>query len=93
ITRAVIEHARRNGGVVTRAEALALGLSPTTLARRVQDGVLARVARGVYALPGASEPNLVILEGACRKLGSVVSHQSAAAMHTLDRYQQRETIS
>lgn len=87
ITRAVIEHAQRNGGVVTRSEALALGLAPTTLATRVRDGVLVRVARGVYALPGASEPDLVILAGACRKLGAVVSHQSAAVMHTLDRYQ------
>lgn len=81
----VIAFAAKNGAVFTRAEALALGMSGTTLLRRVDEGVFVRHAPGVFALPGARDPHLLDLHVACRKLGAVVSHQSAAYVHDLDR--------
>ncbi len=50
---------------------------------RVRDGVFVRVARGIYALPGAATRHEVILDAACRALGAVVSHMSAAKLHKL----------
>lgn len=81
----VITFARRNGGVFTRDEALALGMTETTLRRRVAEGVFVRLRPGVLALPGAPDPHILDLQTACRKLGAVVSHQSAAYIHDLDR--------
>lgn len=81
----LIEFARLNGGVFTRSEALALGMTPTTLQRRIAEGVFIHHGPGVLALPGASDPHVLDLHVACRKLGAVVSHQSAAYLHELDR--------
>ena len=84
-TREVIEFAESHGGVITRSEALALGMAPTTLSRRVNDRVLIRVRGGVFALPGTTDHHRANLEAACRKLGAVVSHQSAAFFLALHR--------
>jgi hypothetical protein len=78
---AVLNYAINNDGVVTRREALALGISPRTLDRRVDDRVLIKVAPGVYALPGALQSNRSTLRAATRALGAVVSHQAAAWTH------------
>lgn len=83
--RSVIDHARKNGGVITRGEAIALGMSARTIRRRVADGVLIDVCPGVLALPGSTDPHLLDLRAACHKLNATVSHQSAAFVHGLDR--------
>lgn len=81
----VIELARRNGGIFTSSEALALGMTRTTLRRRVDEGVFVRHSPGVLALPGAPDSHILDLRVACRKLEGIVSHQSAAYVHDLDR--------
>ena len=83
----LIEHARDHGGVVTRSEALALGVPSTTLSRMVRQGILYRSGAGAYSLPGFDDQHLVPLHTACRKLGAVASHQSAAQIHRIDRPQ------
>jgi Transcriptional regulator, AbiEi antitoxin/Protein of unknown function (DUF559) len=83
-TRELIEYARANGGVVTTSEALAIGMSKTTLARRAEAGVLRRIGRGVFMLAGTEEEHDSILEAACRKLEAVVSHESAGRLHRFD---------
>ena len=83
-TREVIEYARSNGGIVTRGEALALGMSRTTLARRVDSGIIDRIKPGVFRLPGTQEEHDSYLEAACRSLGAVVSHESAGLLHGFD---------
>lgn len=90
----MIDFARRNGGIVTRSEAIALGMAPRTLNRRVAEGILVELRPGVFALPGAPDPHLLDLATACRKLGAVVSHQSAAYLHGLHRPRQiKPTVS
>lgn len=81
----VIELARRNGGIFTTSEAFALGMTATTLRRRVADGVFLRHSPGVLALPGAPDSHVLDLRVACRKLEGIVTHQSAAYIHDLDR--------
>jgi len=83
-TATLIEHARGHGGVVTRTEALALGVPSTTLSRMVRRGILYRSGPGAYSLPGFDDEHLVPLHTACRKLGAVASHESAAQIHRLD---------
>lgn len=80
-TKAVIRHAVGNDGVITRREALALGMTSRTLDHRLEDGTLVRIANAVYALPGALESEASMLAAAVKGLGAVVSHQSAARVH------------
>lgn len=80
-TKEVITFAKRNGGIFSTQEALALGMVRATLHRRVADGVFVRVGQGLYALPGtATRPDLA-MRAAHRLLEAVVSHQSAARIH------------
>lgn len=83
-TRIIIDYARGHGGIVTTQEALRLGMSRSTLMRRVKDGVFSRIRDGVYSLPGLATRYQIDLEAACRVLGGVVSHESAARLHGFD---------
>ncbi len=80
-TNSVIEQAKKHGGIITTAEALSIGMSSSTIARRVEDGIFARLKRGLLALPGASTRPDALLRAAGRILGAVTSHYSAAALH------------
>jgi very-short-patch-repair endonuclease len=67
-------------GVISRQEALAIGLTTNQIARRVQSGVWEVLCPGVYHLAGApmtplSRLRVAVLAGGA---GSAVSHQSAA---------------
>jgi very-short-patch-repair endonuclease len=79
--KSIIRHAMANDGVITRREALALGVKPRTLDHRLGEGVLVKVATSVYALPGVFESEAAVLGAATRALGAVVSHQAAARLH------------
>jgi Transcriptional regulator, AbiEi antitoxin len=72
--------------LVTVDQLRTLGLSSSTISRRVASGRLHRLYRGVYSLV---PPNLLIAQGhylaavlACGP-GAVLSHRSAAALHGL----------
>lgn len=82
-TKEVIEFARRNGGIFSTQEAVALGLSKATLGRRVSDGIFVRLAPGVLALPGTATRPDIEMRAALKTLGAVVSHQTAARIHGL----------
>jgi hypothetical protein len=73
-----------SGGVITRPEALALGVPSSTLKEWVRSGRLVRVGTGIYVLPGVLEHERTTLQAATRALAAVVSHESAARMHGLD---------
>ena len=79
-TKAVILHAMANEGVITRREAVALGMTPRTLDHRLQDGTLVKIATSVYALAGVLGSESSILGAAAKGLGAV-SHQAAARIH------------
>ena len=74
-------------GIVTRAQLLNAGLSASSIDKRVKDGWLNRLHRGVYrvgpvAAPGAAEMAAVL---ACGE-GAVLSHRSAAGLWKLLPY-------
>jgi len=82
-------------GLLTRRQAEMAGVSPATLQRLATQGVLRRVAQGVYLLTGASLPDLVDLRAAWLQLApetqawertpeqGVASYRSAAVLYDL----------
>ena len=82
-------------GLLTRRQAGRAGVSPATVQRLASQGVLRRVAHGVYLLAGAPAPDLVDLRAAWLQLApetpawdrspeqGVVSYRSAAAVYDL----------
>jgi very-short-patch-repair endonuclease len=80
----LMKYVADNGGVVTRSEVIALGLSPRTLSRRVATGQLVSAARGVFVLPGVSWDERAQLRAATARLDAVASHESAARLHGVD---------
>ncbi len=82
-------------GFVTRRQADGAGVSPATLQRLSNDGVLEREAPGVYHLAGAPIPDHAPLRAAWLQLApetpawqrrpeqGIVSHRSAAALYGL----------
>lgn len=81
--------------MLTRRQAELAGVSPATLQRLSDQGVLRRVAQGAYLIAGAPPPDLVDLRAAWLQLApstpawrrspeqGVVSHRSAAAVYDL----------
>lgn len=76
-------YAASNSGVVSRSEALALGVSSSSLHRWVGEGRLVKVGTGIYVLPGVLTTERSLLRAATAALGAVVSHESAARLHGL----------
>ena len=77
--------ARRQHGVVSRGQLLALGLGATGIAERVRTGRLHRIHRGVYAVGPArlrTEGYWLAAVLACGP-GAVLSHRSAASLWEL----------
>ncbi len=80
----VVDLAIQNGGLVSRDQAIALGMSKRTLARRVETNHLVAIAPGILALPGAIQTERGLLGAAAAGIGAVASHQSAARLHGFD---------
>lgn len=78
------EIASLQGGVITRRQALAIGLSDRMVFRRTQSGQWRRVAPGTYALYPTPSDRLPLCI-AVAKLAAVASHESAARLHGLVR--------
>lgn len=90
------ETAEEQWGLITRRQALGLGVAPRTLDRlTAEGGVLQKIAHGVYRLRGAPPPDHEALRAAWLQLApdvpvwervegqGVVSHRSAADMYGL----------
>jgi len=80
--------ARRQHGLVTRAQLLQAGVRPDAIWRRLRSGVLEEALPGVYRLPGAPRTWLQSLMGACLWAGddAVASHRAAAALWGFDGF-------
>jgi len=77
--------AERQLGLVTRAQAVAAGLSAADLRKRIQSGSWTRVLPGVYALDREWSWEQQLL-AACLWAGdgAIVSHRAAARLHGID---------
>lgn len=94
----VADLAADQGGLLTTAQARAVGVSPQQIARLARSGALERVVHGVHRLAGAAHDPLSDLRAAWLALGpetlagdrlaredpgGVISHRSAAVLHGL----------
>jgi very-short-patch-repair endonuclease len=72
-------------GLLTRSQALALGLDRRAVARRLRAGVLEEPFAGVLRLPGPSTaPQAILAAVLAGGPGVVASHRAAAALHRLE---------
>lgn len=90
---AVLAIADEQWGLVTKQQVEATGVAWSTLARQVRNGILERVAHGVYRVRGAGSVDDLELRAAWLQLNpakaawerdaadGVVSHRSAAALY------------
>ncbi|HEX8306036.1 MAG TPA: type IV toxin-antitoxin system AbiEi family antitoxin domain-containing protein [Jatrophihabitans sp.] len=98
LERLILDLAEGQWGLLTAAQARAVGVSRVQLTRLAQDRVLIRLAHGVYVLRGAANMEHLELRAAWLGLdpermaaeqlrnptqGAVVSHASAARLHQL----------
>ncbi|MEV0569291.1 type IV toxin-antitoxin system AbiEi family antitoxin domain-containing protein [Dactylosporangium sp. NPDC050588] len=97
LTRLATELAEDQWGLLTRAQALAMGVPRATFARLVAAGALVRVAHGVYRVAGGPDAGHLDLRAAWLQFDpltpawqrvqsdrvAVVSHRSAAELYGL----------
>lgn len=76
----------RQFGLVTRAQALKLGLTPSQISYRLKLGRWVLVQPRIYRLAGVPESWEMRLLAACLTTGGVASHRCAAALWRLDVY-------
>ncbi len=78
----VADRAATRFGIVTRADAVGLGLTPRMITHRLAAGRWRRLARGIYAIAGAPDTYEQRALAACLASGdgAVLSHQSAGAV-------------
>lgn len=69
--------------VVSRKQALSLGLTPRQVERRIQSGALEVAHTGVYRLVGSRRTYEQRLMAACLATGGLVSHRAATALWNL----------
>ena len=87
------ERARRQYGILSRADLLSKNVSPQAILRRVRKGTLEEVLPRTYRLPGAPRSWEQDLMAALLWAGpnSAVSHRAAAALFELDTFPRAET--
>lgn len=78
-----ISLASRQGGVITRRQALDLGLTSRQIDYRLSTSRWHRVGDLGYRLVPSSEPHQLLLATSALVPGAVVSHESAAHMHRI----------
>ncbi|MDH3295560.1 MAG: type IV toxin-antitoxin system AbiEi family antitoxin domain-containing protein [Acidimicrobiia bacterium] len=73
-------------GVISRAEALSLGLSPSQISRRLTSHRWVRIGSGVYRSAAAPRTWFSEARAAALSLGGLVSHRSSAVVWEVDGF-------
>jgi very-short-patch-repair endonuclease len=83
LPRELRELAKDQHGIITRAQAIAAGLSPDTIKRRLASGTWRRAGRGVYSIYSGKSTRDGDLWTAVKRAGdgAVLSHETAAEVH------------
>ena len=79
-----LETMRRQHGVITRQQALALGLSARQVEGRLSRGEWRRVATGVYRHMAVPPTWHGAVMAACARFSAVASHRTAGRLHEID---------
>lgn len=81
LDRIALDLALQQGGVVTRAQALELGLTPRQIKWRIASGHWTVVQRAVYQLAAPRDRRDLMRTVLVTWPGAVISHESAAGIH------------
>lgn len=82
---------KKNNGIVTTSQVTEAGIPRRCLSTMVESGVIYRVNRGIYALPGVWEDELFFIQYRFTK--GIFSHETALYLHGLtDRTPVRYTM-
>lgn len=73
-------------GVVSREQALALGMSGTAISRMVSSGRWKRIARGMYRVAGAPPTWLGDARSLALSIDGLISHRAAARLWDIDGF-------
>lgn len=85
--------ARRQHGLITRAQAREIGISDDAVDWRLRNGLWQRVHRGVLRLPGAPSTGRQAIMAACLAVpGATASHRAAAALWEIPEIAARPEI-
>ncbi len=76
--------ASRQGGVLTRAQAMECGLSPSKIRTRIRAGLWERLGTSVYGVAGAPHTWEQRVWAACLETGGLASHRTAGWLWGLD---------
>ena len=82
----VLERMRQQHGLITRRQALAVGMTDKQIWGRVRAGHWVRVARGVYRHAVFPETPPSRLLAGCMAWNALASHRAAAALQGIDGY-------
>ncbi|MEX1005721.1 MAG: type IV toxin-antitoxin system AbiEi family antitoxin domain-containing protein [Acidimicrobiia bacterium] len=91
LDRIALDLALRQGGVVTRAQALELGLTPRQITWRIASGHWTVVQRAVYKLAEPRDRRDLMSTVLVTWPGAVISHESAAGIHRFPFVEPHET--
>ena len=82
----VLGRMRQQHGLISRQQALQVGLTSDQITWRFKTGRWVRAGKGVYRHAASPPTPLSRLLAACLACGGVASHRSAAALHGIDGY-------
>jgi len=82
----VLRRIRRQYGIITRAQALADGMTKAQIDHCVRTGDWVREARGVYRHAAVPSTPMSRLLAACMAHDGLASHRSAAALHGIEGF-------
>ena len=82
----VIERMRQQHGLISRPQALKVGMSDAQITWRLRTGRWVRAGKGVYRHAAYPSTLLSRLLAVCLACNGVASHRSAAALHGIDGY-------
>ena len=80
-----LAQASKQGGVITRGQALRCGMTPSSIKHRIRVGRWTVEMRSVYRLMDMTDTSDLVRAAIAVLPDSVVSHQTAAEMHRLHR--------
>ena len=82
----VLRRMQQQHGLITRAQALAMGMTVHQVRHRLDTGRWVGVARSVYRHAAVAPTPLSQLLAVCLAHDVLASHRSAAALHSIEGY-------
>ena len=80
-----LQLAAQQGGVIRRDQAIACGISASSISRRIHKGHWQRIGRSIYRIVEMNKPLDRVRAAVAALPGAVASHETAAELHSMRR--------